>query len=123
MLQQRMAEPMRTKRIAVSQKRQITIPVDFFNAIGIGAELECYVRNNTLVLRPVREESGAFDEEILADLIAQGFSGNDLLAKFKEARRQLRPAVERLLDEAARAAAGQAPCSTFRDVFGAEDGA
>ena len=123
MLQPRTSEPMMRKRISVSQKRQITIPIDFFNAIGVGAEVECYLRDNALVIRPVREESGAFDEEILADLIAQGFSGNELLAKFKEARRQVRPAVERLLDEAARAAAGQAPTSSFEDVFGAEEDA
>ena len=43
---------------------------------------------------------GEFDEEILADLISQGLSGDDLLKKFKEIRRKIRPAVERLLDEA-----------------------
>ena len=109
------------KRISVSQKRQITIPIDFFNAIGVGAEVECYLRDNALIIRPVREESGAFDEEILADLIAQGLSGNELLARFKETRKQVRPAMERLLDEAVRAAAGTSPASTLEDVFGAED--
>jgi len=121
MLQPRTNEPY--KRISVSQKRQITIPIDFFNAIGIGAQVECHLRGNALVIRPVREESGAFDEEILADLIARGFSGSDLLAEFKETRRQIRPAVERLLDEAVRAAAGEVPGNTFEDVFGAEDDA
>ena len=121
MLQPRMNEPLMRKRISVSQKRQITIPIDFFNAIGVGAEVECYLRDNALIIRPVREESGAFDEEILADLIAQGLSGNELLAKFKEARKEVRPAMERLLDEAVRAAAGTSPASTLEDVFGAED--
>ena len=121
MLQSRTNEPYVRKRISVSQKRQITIPVDFFNAMGIGAEVECFLRDNALIIRPVREEGGAFDEEILADLISQGFAGNDLLVKFKETRRQIRPAVERLLNEAARAAAGQAPGSAFEDVFDTED--
>jgi len=123
MLQPRMSEPMPRKRISVSQKRQITIPIDFYNAMGAGAQVDCYLRGNAMVIHPVREESGAFDEEILADLIARGLSGGELLAKFKETRRQVRPAVERLLDEAARAAADQAPYSTFEDVFGAEDAA
>ena len=123
MLQPRMNEPLMRKRISVSQKRQITIPIDFFNAIGVGAEVECYLRDNALIIRPVREEGGAFDEEILADLISQGFAGNELLAKFKETRRQIRPAVEHLLDEAVQAAAGQAPSSAFEDVFGTEGGA
>lgn len=121
-----MLQPMRTgqtlprKRIAVSQKRQITIPIDFYNAIGAGSEVECFVRDNALVIRPVREESGAFDEEILADLIAQGFAGNELLVKFKETRKQIRPAVERLLDEAALAAGSKAPGASYADVFGME---
>lgn len=120
MLQPRATEPLMRKRISVSQKRQITIPIDFFNAIGVGAEVECYLRDNALVIRPVREESGAFDEEILADLISQGFAGNELLVKFKETRRQIRPAVERLLDEAVRAATGELPGSSLEDVFGSE---
>jgi len=122
-MQARMNEPMMRKRISVSQKRQITIPVDFFNAIGVGAEVECYVRDNTLVIRPVRDESGAFDEEILADLIAQGLSGNELLIRFKETRKQVRPAVERLLVEAVQAAQSPPQGSSLAEVFGAEGGA
>jgi len=110
------------KRISVSQKRQITIPIDFFNAVGVESEVECYIQNNAIVIRPVRDGGGEFDEEILADLISQGLQGNELLDKFKETRRKVRPAVQSLLDEAARAAAGKAPFSTYGDVFGAEGG-
>jgi len=108
------------KRISVSKKRQITIPVEFYNSVGIEKEVECYVQNNSIVIRPVRESSGEFDEQILADLIAQGFSGQELLDKFKETRRQIRPAVERLLDEARLAAQGATPSNTYDDVFGQE---
>jgi len=108
------------KRISVSQKRQITIPVDFYNSVGIDKEVECYVQNNAIVIRPVRESGGEFDEQILADLIAQGLSGQELLDKFKETRRQIRPAVERLLDEAQRAANGNAPGNNYKDIFGSE---
>ncbi|MFZ5611846.1 AbrB family transcriptional regulator [Desulforamulus profundi] len=69
----------------------------------------------------MREGGGEFDEQILADLISQGLSGQELLAKFKETRRQIRPAVERLLDEARLAADGKALFSTYEDVFGTED--
>jgi bifunctional DNA-binding transcriptional regulator/antitoxin component of YhaV-PrlF toxin-antitoxin module len=71
--------PMIKKRISVSQKRQITIPMEFYNSLGIDKEVECYVQNNAIVIRPVRESSGEFDEQILADLIAQGLSGQELL--------------------------------------------
>jgi len=104
----------------VSQKRQITIPIEFYNSVGIDKEVECYVENNAIVIRPVRESSGEFDEQLLADLIAQGLSGQELLDKFKETRRQIRPAVERLLDEARLAAKGQAPGDSYEDVFGSE---
>jgi bifunctional DNA-binding transcriptional regulator/antitoxin component of YhaV-PrlF toxin-antitoxin module len=112
--------PMLKKRISVSQKRQITIPIEFYNSVGIDKEVECYVQNDTIVIRPVRESGGEFDEQILADLIGQGLSGQELLGKFKETRRQIRPAVERLLDKAQRAAQGEAPSNTYEDVFGSE---
>ena len=105
------------KRISVSQKRQITIPVEFYNSVGIDKEVECYVQNNAIVIRPVRESGGEFDEQILADLIAQGLSGQELLNKFKETRRQIRPAVERLLNEAHLVAQGKASSNSYEDVF------
>jgi len=112
--------PMIKKRISVSQKRQITIPIEFFNRIGIDKEVDCYVQNNSIIIRSVREGVGEFDEQILADLISQGFSGQELLARFKDARHQIRPAVESLLDEAHLAADGKAQFSTYEDVFGTE---
>ena len=112
--------PVLKKRISVSQKRQITIPVDFFNSIGIDKEVDCYIQNNAIVIRPVRDGGGEFDEQILADLISEGLSGQELLVKFKERRNQIRPAVESLLDEARLAARGEAPFATLEEVFGAE---
>lgn len=112
--------PMLKKRISVSQKRQITIPIEFYNSVGIDKEVECYVENNAIVIRPVRESGGEFDEQILADLIAQGLSGQELLDKFKETRRQIRPAVERLLDEARLAAESKTPNNNYEDIFGSE---
>ena len=112
--------PMIKKRISVSQKRQITIPIDFYNSVGIDKEVECYIQNNAIVIRPVRESGGEFDEQILADLISQGLSGQELLDKFKETRRQIRPAVERLLDEARLAAKGKASSNSYEDIFGSE---
>ena len=113
--------PVFKKRISVSTKRQITIPIEFFNKLGIEKEVECYVHDNAIVIRPVREGGGEFDEQILADLISQGISGPELLAKFKEMRRQIRPAVDCLLDEARLAADGKKQAYTYEDVFGAED--
>lgn len=113
--------PLLKKRISVSKKRQITIPIEFFNNVGIDKEVDCYVQNNAIVIRPVYEGDGEFDEQILADLISQGFSGQELLAKFKDIRHQIQPAVKSLLNEARLAADGKVPFSTYEDVFGMED--
>ncbi|MCL5071309.1 MAG: AbrB/MazE/SpoVT family DNA-binding domain-containing protein [Actinobacteria bacterium] len=109
------------KRISVSQKRQITIPIEFFNSIGVDKEVDCYLQNNAIVIRPVYENIGEFDEQILADLISQGLSGQELLARFKQTRHQIRPAVESLLKEAHLAAEGKAPFFTYEDVFDSKD--
>lgn len=113
--------PMSKKRISVSQKRQITIPIEFYNVVGIEKEVECYIENNAIVIRPVRESSGEFDEQILADLISQGLSGEELLTRFKETRKKIRPAVEALIAEAELAANGKSKHSTYDDVFADED--
>lgn len=109
------------KRISVSKKRQITIPVEFFKSIGINKEVDCYLQNNAIVIRPAREDMGEFDEQILADLISQGFSGQELLVRFKQTRQKIRPAVENLLKEAYLAAQGKAPFSAYEDISGSKD--
>jgi len=111
---------MKKKRISVSQKRQITIPIDFYNAIGIENEVECYIKNDAIVIKPVRDNCGAFDEEILADLITKGYAGEKLLAEFKSARKQIRPAVEKMLDESKKAAHNPDKFDSYEDVFGLE---
>lgn len=113
--------PTLKKRISVSKKRQITIPVEFFKSIGINKEVDCYLQNNAIVIRPAREDMGEFDEQILADLISQGFSGQELLVRFKQTRQKIRPAVENLLKEAYLAAQGKAPFSAYEDISGGKD--
>ena len=76
---------MERKTIHISGKRQITIPQKYFEALGFGKEAECILQNNMILIKPVRENTGGeFAEQILADLIAQGYSGEVLLKKFKE---------------------------------------
>ncbi len=76
-------------------------------------------------LEMAREErlskNDSFDEEILADLIASGFSGEQLLHEFKAVRRKIRPAVEALLDEARRAARGEEKAFSNDDILGQDD--
>ena len=110
------------KKIAISAKRQITIPQKFFSMLGFDTEAECLVRGNELVIRPVQTGTGGeFAEQILADLITQGYSGDELLMRFKKAQSQVRPAVEAVIGEAERAAKSETAFASYADIFGAED--
>ena len=46
------------------------------------------------------QKSGEFAEFILDDLIAEGYSGNELLSEFIKRKKKIRPAVEAMLGEA-----------------------
>lgn len=64
--------------------------------------------NNTEPERPktnikqVCPASMDFSEEILSDLIDEGYQGDDLKKKFSERRAMVAPAVDRLIEEARR---------------------
>ena len=113
---------MESKKVSISSKRQITIPQKFFTLLGFNTDAECIMRGNELGLRPVKENtSGEFAEQILADLIRQGYSGEELLEKFKQTQRKIRPAVEAMLAEADRVAESKSGGYSLEDVFGTED--
>ena len=110
--------PMEIKKVSISAKRQITIPQKFFTMLGFDAEAECMVRGNELVIRPAKTNTGGeFAEQILADLISQGYSGAELLDRFKKAQKEVRPAVAAMLAEAEKAAESKSEYETYDDVF------
>lgn len=97
--------PMELKRIRVSDKRQITIPKNFFEKLNLGDEVECIFDKDRgeIIIRPhVKDDD--FSEFILADLIEQGYAGDALLSEFKRMKKKVRPAVERMIEEADQAA-------------------
>ena len=113
---------MSRKVVSISSKRQITIPQKFFQLLGFADEAECIMRANELVIRPVKTVSGGeFAEQILAELIEEGFSGETLLSEFKARQAQLRLAVEAMLSEAENVAGGKGSFASYDDVFGTED--
>lgn len=116
------APVMEKKLVSISSKRQITIPQKFFSLLGFADEAECVVRGNELVLRPARPASGGeFAEMILADLIRQGLSGDELLARFKETQAKVRPAIEAMMSDAEKVANGTTEYSTYDAIFGTEE--
>mgnify|MGYP007068160469 CR=1 FL=1 len=54
-------------------------------------------------------------------LIAQGYSGEELLTRFKAAQKEVRPAVEKMLTEAQLVAESQTEYATYEDIFGTEE--
>lgn len=110
------------KIISVSNKRQVTIPKKYFEALEFSSEAECILQNNSITIHPIHVNTGSeFSEQILADLISQDFSGQELLKKFKELSKKVTPAMERLIGEADSIAKGEKRSSTISDIFGAED--
>ena len=110
------------KIVSISSKRQITIPQKFYTALGFTDEAECVIRGNELVIRHARMPSGGeFAEQILADLVSRGLSGNELLAEFKKTQAKVRPAVEAMIAEAENVALGKGEYSTYEDIFDTEE--
>ena len=107
------------KIVSISSKRQITIPQKFFHALRFDTEAECILKNGELVLRPSRPAPAEdFSEEILAELVAQGLSGEKLLSAFREKRAKIRAAIHAMRTDAAKAAKGEGEYATLSDVFG-----
>ncbi len=110
------------KILTISSKRQITIPQRFFQMLGFESEAECVVNGDELVIRPIKVGYGGdFSEQILADLVKEGYSGDRLLEEFRKRQSQIRPAVEAMIAEADEIARGKAKYETWDDVFGNED--
>ncbi|MGO4972236.1 AbrB/MazE/SpoVT family DNA-binding domain-containing protein [[Clostridium] aminophilum] len=117
-----MITEMNRKIISISSKRQLTIPGAFFAKLGFGDKAECIIRDNELVIRPARIESkGEFAEEILSDLIREGYSGQELLEEFKVRQSKVRPAIKKMIDDAHRMATGELESMSYDDVFGGEE--
>lgn len=109
------------KIVSISSKRQITIPQKFFNKLGFSNEAECILRDNEIIIKPVTAYvNSELSEHILADLIEQGLTGNELLEAFKKEQAKVRPAVKSMLHEARMVAEGKTPYSSIGDIFDEE---
>lgn len=91
---------MESKRIRISSKRQITIPQKYFNDLGLDGEADCVLVDGALIIMPPRTNGGEFAEEILSDLVQEGYQGTQLVQEFSRRIRQVRPAIEKMLQEA-----------------------
>jgi len=109
---------MERKIINVTGKRQVTIPMKFYEKLRFGKEVECYLAGDSVVLRPLRTADDGFTVEILKDLVAQGYSGDELIAQFEQQHLGIKKAIGILIDEADKIAAGEREGATTKDIFG-----
>ncbi len=112
---------MDSRVIRVSPKRQITIPLAFWKALDLSSEVECSLVDGAIVILPLRRSQDEFSVEILKDLVAQGYSGDELVRRFEAQHNNIKRAVRNLLEEADRIADGSKPAATFDDIFGSDD--
>ena len=108
------------KIINVTGKRQITIPLKFYEKLGFGKEIECFLTDDSVVLRPFLNSDDNFTMEILKDLVSQGYNGDELLAKFVERRADIKKAIGILIEEADEIAEGKRKGASTKDIFGEE---
>ena len=106
------------KIINVTGKRQLTIPLKFYEKLQFGKEVECVLTDDAIVIRPLSTTDDSFTMEILKDLVSQGYSGNDLIEKFAEQRQKIKIAISSLKKEADEIASGERTSATTEDIFG-----
>ena len=111
---------MERKIINITGKRQVTIPLKFYEKLHFGKEVECYLADDAVVLRPLSNSDDSFTMEILKDLVSQGYNGDELLVKFAEQRANIKKAVGLLINEADEIAAGKRNGAATKDIFGEE---
>ena len=111
------------KKVTITSKRQFTIPQKYYTELGFDKEAVCIMGDGFLIIQPTAQvPSGEFAEQILADLIAEGFAGQELLDEFKSRQAKVRPGVKAMLEAAKTVAQGNGEYSIYADIFGTEDG-
>ncbi|MDR3206949.1 MAG: AbrB/MazE/SpoVT family DNA-binding domain-containing protein [Oscillospiraceae bacterium] len=85
--------------IKVTDNRQITIPLNFYEKLHFGKEAECILADDSIVIRPFAVSDESFAVEILVDLVAQGYSGKELIANFTRQLEHIQSAIDTALRE------------------------
>ena len=66
------------------------------------------------------DSNGDFVEAIRSDLIKEGYSGQELQKELQNRHAKVRPAVEKMLDDAHKMDTGEAKSMSYDEVFGGE---
>ena len=88
------------KVIPISSKRQITIPQKFFRSLGLDNEVDCLFNGKEIILKPVVRNDGYFAEQIVNQLIDEGYTGEEFKKEFARLNNAVRPGVKALIKDA-----------------------
>lgn len=89
----------RLRRVKVSKQRQISIPKEFYDALNIDDEATVEFTGKELIIRPLIAEEEDFSEDILRDLVGQGYTGDELIQKFSKMKRNIPKALDYMKKE------------------------
>lgn len=119
---ERKNKTMKTKKISVSEKRQITIPKDFFDALNIGKEIECGMVDNYIIIKPIQENfTDEFSEYILQDILKEGYKDKDILEEFKKRRNELKKAAKEFNNDIDDEMKNISNLKGINEVFGSDE--
>lgn len=88
------------RRVRVSRQRQINIPKDFYEALDISDEALVEFTGKEIVIRPAAYETVDFSADILKDLVAEGYNGEELVQRFMQVKEEIPHALNRMVQEA-----------------------
>lgn len=74
--------------------------------MGFGKEAECLLTRDAIIIRPIAANQGGELAESMADLIAQGLSGQESWKPSGKKQAQVAPAVRAMLSDACKVAKG-----------------
>ncbi|AUI79276.1 toxin-antitoxin system [Lactiplantibacillus pentosus] len=76
----------------------LTVPESF--KIGVGITVRPYLTDYGIFYEFVQDDDCLdFDENILQDLVHQGYEGQELITQFKKMKKQLPKAMDRLIED------------------------
>ncbi|PID66872.1 MAG: AbrB family transcriptional regulator [Fusobacteriales bacterium] len=88
------------KTISISSKNQITIPKKLMEFLNFGKEAKIKTDGDSLIISPIKEDSFDFSDLILEDLLKEGYSGEKLLKEFKKKNKNVKPAINKIIESA-----------------------
>lgn len=87
------------RRVKVSKQRQINIPKDFYDSLNIEDEALVEFTGKSIIIHPVGFEEVDFSQDILRNLVEQGYSGEELVQEFGKIKASITKALDALKQE------------------------